>query len=173
MKLVTFEAVCTALNDAGVRFLVAGGLAVNAHGYLRLTYDVDLVVQLAPENILAAFTALGTLGYRPTVPVTGAQFADARQRADWIENKHMQVLNFHSEQHRQMPVGVFVTEPFDFDREYESAICGQLAPGLTVRFVSIPTLIQMKTLANRPKDLDDIEHLQAIAKEQQSDQQKC
>ena len=44
MKLATFDAVCRALNDASVRFLVAGGLAVNAHGYLRLTYDVDLVV---------------------------------------------------------------------------------------------------------------------------------
>ena len=39
MKLATFEAICTALNDASVRFLVAGGLAVNAHGYLRLNVD--------------------------------------------------------------------------------------------------------------------------------------
>ena len=53
MKLATFDAICIALNDAGVRFLVAGGLAVNAHGYLRLTYDVDLVVQLDRENIQA------------------------------------------------------------------------------------------------------------------------
>ena len=165
MKLATFEAVCSALNDASVRFLVAGGLAVNAHGYLRLTYDVDLVVQLDPDNIQAAFAALATLGYRPSVPVTGVQFADAEQRKDWIKNKHMQVLNFHSSQHQQMPVDVFVTEPFDFSLEYQSAIYGELAPGLMVRFVSIPTLIKMKELANRPKDLDDIAHLRTIAEE--------
>jgi hypothetical protein len=33
---------------------------------------------------------------------------------------------------------------------------GELAPGLTVRFVSIFMLIAMKQLANRPQDLDDI-----------------
>jgi hypothetical protein len=44
---------------------------------VRLTYDVDLVVQLAPENIKQAFAALAGIGFRPSVPVTGEQFADA------------------------------------------------------------------------------------------------
>lgn len=164
MKLVIFDAICKALNKATVRYLVAGGLAVNAHGYLRLTYDVDLVIQLDPENILAAFAALAKLGYRPSVPVTGVQFADAKQRRDWIKNKSMQVLNFYNSKHQQMPVDVFVTEPFDFDSEFKAAKRGNLAPGLPVRFVSIPTLIKMKKLASRPKDLDDIEHLRILAK---------
>jgi len=62
-------------------------------------------------------------------------------------------------------VDVFVTEPFDFDSEYAAAMQGELAPGLTVRFVSISTLIAMKRLANRPRDLDDIEHLRMIMEE--------
>ena len=44
MKLASFEAIAGALDDAGVRYLVAGGLAVNAHGYLRFTKDVDMFV---------------------------------------------------------------------------------------------------------------------------------
>jgi hypothetical protein len=32
-------------------------------------------------------------------------------------------------------------------------------------FVSIPALIAMKQLANRPRDLDDIEHLRLIMEE--------
>ena len=36
---------------------------------------------------------------------------------------------------------------------------------LTVRFVSISTLIAMKQLANRPRDLDDVEHLRMIMEE--------
>jgi hypothetical protein len=165
VKLAAFEAIATALRDARVRYLVAGGLAVNAHGYVRLTYDVDLVIQLDANNIRTAFGALAGLGYRPTVPVKAEQFADEGQRARWIRDKGMQVLNFHSDRHRPVTVDVFVTEPFDFDSEYEAAMQGELAPGLTVRFVSISTLIAMKQLANRPRDLDDIEHLRMIMEE--------
>ena len=169
MKLSALDAIAAALRDAGVRYLVAGGVAVNAHGYLRLTYDVDLVIQLRPDHIGAAFNALAGIGFRPSVPVTAGEFADEAQRERWIRDKGMQVLNFHSDRHRPVTVDVFVSNPFDFDTEYEAAMRGELAPGLTVRFVSIPTLIAMKQVANRPRDLDDIEHLRAIMEEQRRD----
>lgn len=49
---------------------------------------------------LAAFEALAKLGYRSTVPVTADQFADAAQRARWMRDNGMQVLNFSSDRHR-------------------------------------------------------------------------
>jgi hypothetical protein len=158
MTLASFEALIAALETGGVRYLVAGGLAVNAHGYLRLTKDVDLVVQLIPENIERAFTALNILGYKPSVPVTAAQFADARQRESWTRDKGMQVLQFWSDGHRETPIDVFVSEPFDFGEEYARALVKPLG-SIAVRFVSIPTLIQMKERAGRPQDKIDIEHL--------------
>jgi hypothetical protein len=166
MRVSSFEAIVGALNRAGVRYLVAGGLAVNAHGYVRLTHDVDLVVRLDPANILPAFAALAGLGYRPLAPVTAAQFADPAQRAAWIRDKGMTVLNFHSDQHRTATVDIFVSDPFDFDAEYARALQADLSPGTVVRFVSIPTLIAMKERANRARDRDDIEHLQMILDEQ-------
>jgi hypothetical protein len=45
MRVTSFEKIVLALNAAKVRFLVAGGLAVNAHGYARFTNDVDLVIR--------------------------------------------------------------------------------------------------------------------------------
>ena len=165
MMLAVLESIASALRDAEVRYLVAGGLAVNAHGYLRLTQDVDLVIQLDPENIRTCFRVLAHLGYRPLVPVTGEQFADPVQRAGWIRDKGMTVLNFYSDTHRPVTVDIFVTEPFDFDREFGFAMLGELLPGLFVRFVSIDTLVAMKKLANRPRDLDDIEHLTLIQNE--------
>lgn len=162
MKLASFEAVVGALEIAGVRYLVAGGVAVNAHGYLRFTYDVDLVIQLRPDNVVPAFQALASLGYQPRVPVTAEQFADETQRRQWISEKGMMVLNFHSDEHRETPLDVFVIEPFGFDIEYEAAPRQELGPGLFVRFVSIPTLIAMKEVANRPRDADDIQHLRWI-----------
>ena len=158
MRLASFEALVTALRDAGVRYLMAGGLAVNAHGYLRFTKDVDVVVQLVPENIERAFAALAGLGYRPIVPVSAAQFADAPTREGWIREKGMQVLQFWSDSHRETPVDLFVREPFDFEGEYRRSIAKALG-SIEVRFVTIPTLIVMKQAADRPQDRIDIEYL--------------
>lgn len=159
MKLTSFEAIVRALNEVGIRYLVAGGLAVNAHGYLRFTKDVDFVVQLVPGNIERAFAALGALGYRPMVPITAAQFADAALRESWIRDKGMQVLQFWSDKHIETPIDIFVNEPFSFDEEYERALVKPLYGMLPVHFVSIPTLIRMKETAGRPEDKIDIEYL--------------
>jgi len=159
MKLASFEAIVRALNEAGVRYLVAGGLAVNAHGYLRFTKDVDFVVQLAPGNIKQAFAALGVLGYKPLVPVTAEQFADQATREGWIRDKGMQVLQLWSDRHRETSIDLFVREPFPFDEEYAKALIKPLYGSIEVRFVSIPTLIKMKEAAGREQDRIDIEHL--------------
>ena len=133
MKLASFDALVKALDDAHVRYLVAGGLAVNAHGLLRFTKDVDLVIQLAPGNIERAFAALGALGYRPIVPVQASQLADRATREGWIREKGMQVLQFWSDGHPETPVDVFVAEPFAFDEEYRRALIKPLG-SLEVRF---------------------------------------
>lgn len=164
MKLASFEALVSALEGAGVRYLVAGGLAVNAYGYLRFTKDVDLVIQLVPENIERAFTELGKLGYRPMVPITASQFADAKQRESWIRDKGMQVLQFWSDAHRETPVDIFVRDPFVFDEEYRQALVRTLG-SIAVRFVTIPTLIRMKEQAGRPQDRIDIDQLRLLLKD--------
>lgn len=159
MKLASFDAIVRTLENAGVRYLVAGGLAVNAHGYLRLTRDIDFVIWLVPDNIERTFAGLRTLGYRPTVPITWEQFADAALRESWIKDKGMQVLPFWSEQHIETPIDVFVSEPFPFEDEYQRALIKPLHGTVDVRFVSIPTLIRMKEAADRPQDRIDVEHL--------------
>lgn len=162
MKLVSTEAVFKALNDAGVRYLVAGGLAVNAHGYLRFTKDIDIVIQLFPDNIKRALTAMERLGYRPMVPVKAEQFADQPTREGWIRDKGMQVLQLWSDEHIETPVDIFVYEPFPFDDEYARALLKPLHGSLEVRFVSIPALIKMKETAGREQDRIDIEHLRMM-----------
>jgi hypothetical protein len=166
MKLHSVEAVFGALNNAGIRYLVAGGLAVNAHGYSRLTMDIDLVIALDSGNIIRAFEALQTEGYRPLVPITAQQFADARLRQQWIDDKGMKVLSFFSDTHRETSLDVFVYEPFDFEEEFAASLREEVLPQLEIRFVSIPALIRMKEMANRPKDIDDIQHLRWILEDQ-------
>jgi len=165
MKLATLERIFKSLNDAGVIYLVAGGLAVNAHGYLRYTKDLDFVLQLSAENIEKAFTTLAAIGYKPNIPVTAKQFANPEQRQSWIKNKGMQVLQLWSDEHRETPIDIFVTEPFSFSDEYSKAYIKPLYGSIEVRFVSIKTLINMKQQANREQDRIDIEHLQIIQEE--------
>jgi len=161
VKLTSFEALAAALESTGVRYLVAGGLAVGAHGYLRFTKDVDIVIQLIPDNIERTFSALASLGYKPIVPITMKQFSNAELRASWIRDKGMQVLQFWSDAHRETSVDVFVTEPFSFEEEYARALVKPLHDRLAIRFVSLPTLIRMKEEAGRPQDRTDIEQLRA------------
>lgn len=162
MKLVSFEAIVRALQQREVRYLIAGGLAVNAHGYLRFTKDVDLVLQLVSENILRAFDALSPLGYKPLLPVAASQFADTATREGWVRDKHMMVFQLWSDHHRETPIDVFAAEPFDFDVEYTNALIKPLYGVVAVRFVRLPTLIAMKQNAGRQQDLLDLEHLQML-----------
>jgi hypothetical protein len=50
MEVRSVEAIVRALNRANVQYLIVEGLAVNAYGFVRLTRDVDLVLQLDPGN---------------------------------------------------------------------------------------------------------------------------
>jgi predicted nucleotidyltransferase len=169
VKLASIEAITRALNDAGVPFIVVGGLAVVAHGYGRQTQDIDIVIRLRPEVVRGAFRALEALGFHPRVPVTPEGFADPEQRKRWIEEKGMTVLNFHSDQHRDTPVDVFVTEPFDFSEEYRLAVVEEIAPGAPVRILRLESLLRLKQEAGRPQDLADIAELRLLHDEHHDD----
>ncbi|MDP3775606.1 MAG: hypothetical protein Q8Q85_15200 [Gemmatimonadales bacterium] len=162
MRVASLEALVRAFNSEGVPFIVVGGLAVNAHGYGRFTQDVDLVIELTPEHVRATFRALASLGYRPRVPVTAEQFSDPAQRARWIAEKQMQVLSFDADAHRETPVDIFVTEPFDFGEEYRLALVEELAPAVAVRIVRLPALLRMKAEAGRAIDRADIAELRLL-----------
>lgn len=162
MKLQSVEQVVRTLNEPQVPFIVVGGMAVVAHGYGRQTLDLDLIVRLDHETIRNTFRSLAEPGYQPRVPATAEGFADPAQRANWIADKGMTVLNFHSDRHRETPIDVFVTEPFDFEGEYRTALVEELAPGVPLRIVRLETLLRLKQQAGRPQDLADIAELRLL-----------
>ena len=162
MKLSSLEAIAKALQQAQARHLIVGGLAVAAHGHGRATFDIDLVLQLQPDNVKRAIVALSGLGYGPTVPVAAMDFADPVLRNSWIRDKGMVVFQLRSDLHPETCIDLFVEEPFDFDREYANALVGEIAEGITVRFIGLPALIEMKRRAGRVKDLEDIRQLQLL-----------
>lgn len=152
-----------ALAQAGARYVVVGGVAVVLHGHPRFTADLDLVLSLDPENVGRALEALRSLGYRPRAPVPAEQLADPAIRAAWIEEKGLTVFSFSSGTLPATEVDVFVEEPFPFEDAYRRGVRVDLG-GAQVVIASIDDLIQLKRAANRPKDLEDIAALEAIAR---------
>ncbi len=162
MKLASVEALFSALDEAGVRYLVVGGLAVVAHGYVRYTADIDLVLDMSPQNLAKALGILQNLGYRSQAPVDIMDFADAKTRESWIQEKGIQVFHLVSDRHRETDVDVFVKEPFDFADEYEQAPRKEIAAGLIAPVACMETLIRMKDAAGRGKDVIDVAQLRRI-----------
>lgn len=162
MKLSSLESIIRALNGVNVRYLIVGGVAVNAHGYGRTTYDMDMVLALDPENITRAFSVLTEAGYAPIVPVTPDQFADKESRERWRNEKGMVVLPMTADRHPDTPIDLFITEPFNFTEELATALWQELVPGVMVPVVRLETLLAMKRESGRPKDLADLDELNLL-----------
>jgi predicted nucleotidyltransferase len=162
MEVHSIETIFKALNDARVKYLVVGGLAVNVHGYERLTVDVDLVISLQPENIKGALRALEAVGYQMSIPATPEEFARPELRESWRKEKNMLVLRLWSDAHRRTPIDVFVYEPFDFEKEFAQAKWERVIGDIRAPVIRYETLLAMKTQAGRDKDLMDIRALKKL-----------
>ncbi|MFT3870416.1 MAG: nucleotidyl transferase AbiEii/AbiGii toxin family protein [Nibricoccus sp.] len=162
MFLDTVKSVFASLNQHDVRYLLVGGLAVAAHGHSRATNDIDLVVALERENALNAIQSLVALGYKPAVPVNAADYAEAGIRKRWIEEKGMLVFQMRTGDPLDIPVDLFVTEPFAFEPAYEKAAKAELFTGVVVPVVPLDLLLAMKKDAGRPKDQEDIRVLREL-----------
>lgn len=167
MQRASVESVVLALDEARARYLIVGGLAVVAHGYVRLTADLDLVLDFEDTSVRAALKALSGLGYRPRPPVPLEQFAEAERRAAWIADKNLKVFSLYSPEHPMTEIDLFVESPFDFGAAYARAARLELSPGIAATFVSLDDLLELKRRAGRPQDLADIARLEQVRRERQ------
>ena len=158
-----FEPMLRALNEAGVRYVIVGGVAVVLHGHVRLTTDLDLIVDLEREQALKTIDVLVGLGLRPRAPVDPRQFADPQVRENWMREKSLKVFTLADPSNRR-EVDLFVESPIPFEELWARSV--QVTIGDTwVRIASIPDLIHLKRVSGRPVDRDDIEVLEAIQRE--------
>ena len=162
MKAESLQAIIVGLNEANVRYLVVGGLAVVAHGYVRYTVDVDLVVALNLENIRPALAVFERLRYRPRVPVKLLDFADKSIRESWIRDKGMVVFQLISDQHIDTNVDLFVSMPFDFDVQWRKADWQPVVGGVRAPVLALEELLTMKRRVDRSKDRIDVEALEKM-----------
>lgn len=163
-RMSILEPLFEALNRANVRYVVVGGVAVVLHGYPRLTHDVDLIVDLAPEEAERTIEVLTALGLRTRVPLDPSGFADASIRAGWARDKHLIAFSLWDPVNPLRVVDLFIEHPIPFDALWEQSEIVELDT-TTVRIASLPHLIELKRIAGRRRDRDDIEALELIQKE--------
>jgi predicted nucleotidyltransferase len=142
------------LTEAEVRFVLIGGLAVNAWGYLRATRDVDVVPDPSPDNLARLDALLRELGGKVDV---GGRLLDANSISTFLRTGdrtlvatdlgHVDVLQGLP----QIPSFAALDEKAtDVDLD-----------GIIVRVCSIEHLLEMKRSSDRARDRDDLDGLEA------------
>jgi predicted nucleotidyltransferase len=147
------ERILRVLQAHGVDFVVIGGIAVQAHGYLRWTKDLDIVVSPRTLNMSRLSEALGELG------------------AELRGTGTLKLTDPH--QLRRVPLIPVMTEagpldvaniehlagaPRSYDALREAALVIELRD-IEVAVAGLSDLIRMKRAAGREHDLADIEAL--------------
>lgn len=152
-----FRPLLTALVSHDVAFLVAGGIAVIAHGYGRLTLDLDIIPSPDTANMGRLAEALREM---ETVA-----FGSRKQRLplDLSHPESLALGNYFLET-RFGALDLFNGPRPDLKRykRLEGAAIAAEVFGQTVKVVSKDDLISMKREAGRPKDLRDIAALTEV-----------
>jgi hypothetical protein len=149
------HALLEALSKAGVRFVVIGGVAVGAHGYVRGTEDLDLVPDPDPENLARLTAALREL--ESTLPTVGDRPFDAATDAGVIRRggNVTAMTRFGGLDIVQRARGV----P-SYSQLVEDAVDSDLL-GIPVKVCSPGRLREMKEAQNREQDRADLANLPA------------
>ena len=141
-----FKDMLSALNDAGVDYLVVGAYAMAAHGCPRATGDIDLWVRSTPENARRVWQALLAFG-APTSQIIVDDFSTEGV-----------VYQIGVAPHR-VDILTSVTG-VRFEEAWPSRMTVDLDE-LTVNVIGRDELLQNKLATGRPKDLLDADILRS------------
>lgn len=150
------------LIEADVRFVLVGGLAVNAWGYLRATRDVDFVPDPSLENLAKLDELLQGLGGKVDV---GGRFLDASSISTFLRTGDRTLVATDLGQVDVLQ-GLPQVPPFAVLDEGATDVD---LDGLVVRVCSLEHLLEMKRSSNRDRDRDDLKALEAANEDGQGE----
>lgn len=156
---VNYRNFLRSINEAGVRFVVIGGVAMILHGTDTLTRDMDISFARDRKNTDALAKVLA---------VQKARFRDFPPDLPFILDGQM--LRNSATLTLETKIGDFdlLAEPEGvdgFEGLWERAVIMEI-DGSSVRVAAVPDLIAMKRAADRPKDRLHIMELQALTEVQ-------
>jgi predicted nucleotidyltransferase len=140
-----FKEFLQSLNDSQVRYLVIGGYAVALHGYPRYTKDLDVWIEMAPENADRIIQALEQFGFG----LLGLK------REDFLVEDQIIQLGYPPNQ-----IDIINSAPgVNFSKCYDHRVILDI-DGVTVNFIDIENLRKNKKASGRAQDLADLENLE-------------
>lgn len=151
------------LQEENFEYLVVGGIAVNLHGYVRATVDLDIMILLSEENIKKFVKVIKSMGYKPKVPVELEDFISKENRKKWVEEKNMKVFSVYNPKNESEHVDILVQHNLDFLEAYKKRVVYDVE-SINIPVASIPDLVKLKELADRVIDRSDILALKKIMK---------
>ena len=149
------------LSEGQVQYVLVGGIAVQLHGFMRSTFDIDLVLAMNDENLVRFIEVAKRFGLVPSMPVSIESLRNSSQIEQWHREKGMLAFALREPQVGGGVVDILVRPEVSFEQLMENAVVGKLF-GQQVWIAAIDDLLMMKRIANRPKDRLDIEALQKI-----------
>ncbi len=153
MSEFDLRALLEALHEASIGFVVIGGVAVGAHGYVRGTEDLDLVPDPDPENLRRLTKALADL--ESTLPTVDDRPFDPAADAGVIRRggNVTAMTRFGELDVVQRARGV----P-SYSQLAEDAVQSELL-GIPMKVCSLHRLRAMKEAQSRAQDRADLENL--------------
>lgn len=153
MSAFDLRALLAALHEREVRFVVIGGVAVGAHGYVRATEDLDLVPDPDPANLKLLTAALEALD--STLPtVEGRPFDPDKDGAVILRGGNVTAdTRFGGLDVVQRLRGVPAYSELSKDAVESDLL------GIPVRVCSLGRLREMKRELSRAQDQADLENL--------------
>jgi hypothetical protein len=140
-----FKEFIRSLNNNHVRYLVIGAYAVAVHGYPRYTKDIDIWIDMTPENAASMVKALVQFGFDSL----------GLQAADFLVSEQIIQLGYPPNR-----IDLITTPPgVNFETCYASRLQVEI-DDLTISFIDLKNLRKNKQAAGRLQDLADLENLQ-------------
>ncbi|MDO8527844.1 MAG: hypothetical protein Q7T03_09180 [Deltaproteobacteria bacterium] len=136
------------LNEKRAEYIIIGAQALAAHGYVRATSDIDILIRPTEANIASVRAALEAFGY-DTSEATDEDFKTRKIlfRQYWID------VDIHP-----------TASGADTEDMLKNKFAG-VYEGIPTQFASLDDLIKMKRAAGRPNDLEDLRYLEEIKKQ--------
>jgi len=158
-----FEKIFREFNNAKVKYLVVGGVAVNLHGYVRFTGDLDILLLLEEKNLEKVDKIMQKLGYSERLPVSIMSLKDEAQVRTWLKEKNMLAFSFMPPRDNPLQIDIIIEESMDFKKVASDRVIKKI-DDVSIPVVSIDQLMKMKRKADRQQDITDLEALIKLKK---------